>query len=165
MFASMLAAYEAMSSGMQALARCLRTFNQYNKSAPRTGSMASKVISDDNAEDMSSHPLIRVHPEKGRPGLYINDMETTQHFEGMTEAESAPLLNFLLAHATRPEFTCRVSWEVGSLGVWDNRQVLHIALNDYHGQRRVMHRITIRGDVPYGLDEVGGAPLPEVVQA
>jgi taurine dioxygenase len=165
MFASMHAAYDALSPGMQAMLRGVRTFNQYDKSAPRTGTMASKVTSNESAADMSSHPLIRVHPETGRPALYINDMETTRHLDGMTEAESAPLLRFLLAHATRPEFTCRVNWEVGSLAIWDNRQVLHMALNDYHGQRRFMHRITIQGDVPFGLDEDAGDAPPVRVGA
>jgi taurine dioxygenase len=159
MFASLHAAYDALSPGMQTMLRRVRTFNQYNKSATRTGSMAGKVSSNESAADMSSHPLIRIHPETGRPALYINDMETTRHLDGMTEAESAPLLQYLLTHATRAEFTCRVNWKVGSLAIWDNRQVLHMALNDYHGQRRVMHRITIQGDVPFGLgEETGGAP-------
>ena len=66
----------------------------------------------------------------------------------MTEEESAPLLDYLCDHAVRPEFTCRFRWEKNSIAFWDNRCVLHNAINDYHGQRRVMHRVTIEGERP-----------------
>jgi taurine dioxygenase len=66
----------------------------------------------------------------------------------MDEAESAPLLGYLFGHQVRPEFICRVQWRPGTLAIWDNRQVLHNPINDYHGHRRVMHRITLAGDAP-----------------
>jgi len=69
-------------------------------------------------------------------------------FANMTEAESKPLLAFLLQHAARPEFTCRFNWRAGTLAFWDNLCTQHFALNDYHGQRRLMHRITIQGRAP-----------------
>jgi len=72
----------------------------------------------------------------------------TLRFRDMTEAESAPLLNYLCDHAVRPEFTCRFRWQPGSLAFWDNRAVQHNAINDYHGRRRLMHRVTIEGERP-----------------
>jgi taurine dioxygenase len=72
----------------------------------------------------------------------------TASFEGMTEEESKPLLEFLFRHTTRPEFTCRFQWGVGSMALWDNRCAMHNPINDYHGHTRRMHRITLAGDTP-----------------
>jgi taurine dioxygenase len=66
----------------------------------------------------------------------------------MSEEESAPILRYLFEHQIRPEFTCRFSWRVGSVAFWDNRAALHNPINDYHGFRRIMHRITLKGDRP-----------------
>jgi alpha-ketoglutarate-dependent taurine dioxygenase len=95
------------------------------------------------------HPVVRVHPETGRKALYVN-VGHTARFKGWTADESAPLLNFLFQHQTKPEFTCRFSWEPGSIAFWDNRCAQHNPVNDYHGFRRVMHRVTLKGDRPRG---------------
>ena len=98
-------------------------------------------------EYVGEHPVARMHPETGRKALYVN-IAHTAHFKGMTEAESEPLLEFLFRHQVRPEFTCRFTWEPGSIALWDNRCVQHNPVDDYHGYRRVMHRISLAGDRP-----------------
>lgn len=149
LFASMVAAYETLSPGLRATIDPLRAVN--------TSAMAdvSKTredrIRDTGAAEQRDyeavHPVVRTHPETGRKALYVNPAHTAR-FEGMTEEESRPLLEFLFAQAVRPEFTCRFHWEVGSLALWDNRCVWHNPVNDYHGHARTMHRITLAGDVP-----------------
>jgi len=93
------------------------------------------------------HPAIRTHPETGRKALYVSTGHTVR-FEGMTEEESAPTLDYLFAHQIRPEFTCRFRWAPGSIAFWDNRAAQHNPINDYHGQKRLMHRVSIAGDRP-----------------
>ena len=95
----------------------------------------------------AEHPTVRTHPETGRRSLYVNVGHTTQ-FGGWTQEESQPLLEYLFAHQVAPEFTARLQWGVGTLAMWDNRCTLHNPLNDYHGHRRVMHRLTLAGDRP-----------------
>ena len=92
----------------------------------------------------SVHPVVIKHPLSGRPALYVNG-DFTVKFEGWSKAESQPLLDFLYAHASQHEFTCRFRWLQGSMAVWDNRATHHLALNDYQGERRLMHRITLEG--------------------
>jgi len=96
---------------------------------------------------VAEHPAVRAHPETGRKALYVNRAHTVG-FAGMTEEESAPLLEFLFCHQIRPEFTCRFRWTPGSLAIWDNRCAQHYAVNDYAGQRRIMQRITLAGARP-----------------
>ena len=152
LFACMEHAYDALSTGMKKMVGQLSTFNQYDKQAPRSGKMRAKIPAFDKPTTPAIHPLVRQHPETRRPSLYLTDMETTLHFEDMTPEESRPLIKYLLRHATQPEFTCRVDWRVGTLGIWDNRKVLHMALNDYPGKRRVMHRITMKGNPPIAFN-------------
>jgi taurine dioxygenase len=149
MFANMYAAFEALSPAMQSLLESLRAIN--SSALADVSKTREDRIRDGGAEAIktfeASHPVVRTHPETGRKALYVNVAHTAR-FDGMTEDESRPLLQFLYQHQVRPEFTCRFRWEAGSLTLWDNRCVQHNPINDYHGWKRVMHRITLRGDRP-----------------
>lgn len=94
------------------------------------------------------HPVVRVHPETGRRGLFVNP-GFTDHVVGVSDAESRAILDLLYAHLTKPEHTVRHRWQLGDLALWDNRSTLHYANRDYTAQR-VMHRITVAGDRPFG---------------
>jgi taurine dioxygenase len=150
LFASQVAAYEALSDEAKARLKGLRAVASSAKaevSRTREDRLRDAARTGDEQAFEAVHPVVRTHPETGARALFINPAHTVR-FDGLTEDESAPLLEMLFAHQIRPEFTCRVVWRPGTLAIWDNRQVLHFPLNDYQGHRRVMHRITLAGDVP-----------------
>ena len=154
MYASTYHAYEALSEGMKAMLADLVGINsaalaasggRANLFKSHSGMQSDKM---DKAEALvAEHPVVRTHPHTGRKSLYLNKAHTVC-FKGWTDAESKPLIDWLAEHIVRPEFTCRMRWEVGTLGIWDNRCTQHYAVNDYPGQRRRMHRMTIEGEVP-----------------
>ena len=147
----MYLAYEALSPALQALLAGLRGVNSAEKpdaAVTRTYRMAEKPRDARDVVTTASHPLVRTHPETGRKALYCSAAHTLR-IDGMTEAESRPILEYLYRVQQREEFGCRFHWEAGSVAFWDNRCAQHNALNDYHGQRRVMHRVTLEGEVPF----------------
>lgn len=151
LFANQYLAYDSLSDGMKALLAPLKAINISGKGRvqkTRTDMMkhASAGLKGDELE--SCHPVIRTHPETGRKALYVNVAHTVR-FDGMTEEESAPILEFLFEHQIQPEFTCRFRWSEGAVAFWDNRAAMHYPINDYHGYRRLMHRITLTGDRPF----------------
>ena len=95
------------------------------------------------------HPVVRTHPENGRKGVFVNP-QFTQMILGFSKLESAGLLDVLYRHCVQPELTCRFRWQPGSVAFWDNRACLHYALDDYGQAVRVGHRVTLRGDRPFG---------------
>lgn len=145
LFASQYAAYDALSDAMKQTLGTLRAEHSsrhvFGVVRPETGRIGNAAAALQDAV----HPVVIKHPLSGRPALYVNT-DFTLRFEGWTDEESEPLLRWLYEHATRPEFTTRFSWEPGSIAMWDNRATQHIAINDYHGHRRLMHRITLEGE-------------------
>jgi taurine dioxygenase len=152
MFASLSAAYEALSDGLKKVLAGLTAVHSASAAYGRATVAGARTMALKTVDEPREvvHPVVRIHPETGRPAMFINRLNT-RRFEGWSEAESAPLLEFLFAHSVRPEFTCRIRWRPQSLVLWDNRCVQHLALNDYVGQRREMHRVTVCGDRPYGM--------------
>lgn len=144
LFANLHMAYDTLSDAMKAMIADLRTLSIYDKKKKRPAAMTPTAPEID--PEPYEHPLVRHHPETGRKALYLCHIGITYKIVGMSEEESRPLLTYLINHATKPEFTCRFRWDVGSLAVWDNRRALHYPVNDYHGHRRVMHRITVKGE-------------------
>jgi taurine dioxygenase len=147
LFANMYLAYETLSAGLKKILCDLKAINTSSK-ADVTRTREDRTGGEDKRREyVAEHPVVRTHPETGRKALYVNVGHTVR-FKDMTEEESAPLLEYLYAHQIRPEFTCRFSWRPGSIAMWDNRCAQHNPVNDYHGYRRVMHRITLQGDRP-----------------
>ena len=154
LFANQYLAYETLSEGMRRLLDGLTGI--YNGSLKHQGGLArlhgkTANMALQNLQEAASyeaaHPAVRTHPDTGRKALYVSRTHTAR-FQDMSEAECQPLIDFLQGHATRLEFTCRVGWRPGTLTVWDNRCVQHFAINDYHGQRRRMRRLSVGPQVP-----------------
>jgi taurine dioxygenase len=148
LFANQYLAYETLSEGYRKLIDGLVGVSSSLKAdASRTREDRLRAAGVEHKALIAEHPVVRTHPETGRRALFVNVGHTT-HFRGLTEEESRPLLAYLFQHQVRPEFTCRFRWEPGSLAFWDNRSAQHNPVNDYHGFRRVMHRVTLAGDAP-----------------
>lgn len=149
MFSSMFAAYETLSDGLKDTLKNLyerhSSRHVFGKSrAERNDDTVGRIINSDLANQDAIHPVIITHPDTGRKALFVNPTFTLG-FQGWSDEESKSLLQYLYSHATKPEFTCRFKWEEGSVAFWDNRSTWHLAVNDYHGKKRLMHRITIDG--------------------
>jgi taurine dioxygenase len=152
LFANQYLAYEGLSDGLKQTLSGLKALHSDRKVAgPRAGMnkhRSTKVREDaDWRETISAHPVVVTHPESGRKLLYVNHSYTCC-FEGWTEDESRPLLNYLLEQGHRPEYTCRFRWDKGSVAFWDNRCTKHLAVHDAHKFRRVMRRVQICGERP-----------------
>ena len=149
-FASMYKAYDTLSDGLKSTLSNLRARHSSAhvfgaaRAANGNDDTVGRIKNPEAATQEAIHPVVISHPETGRKSLYVNP-GFTLGFEGWSDEESKPLLEYLYAHAARPEFTCRFQWKAGSIAFWDNRATWHLAVNDYQGHRRMMHRITIEG--------------------
>jgi len=148
LFANMYLAYETLSDGLKKTLEGMRAVHSnYHAFGAASIYKQSDQSANFKGEDLvgeATHPVVITHPLSGKKALYVNPGFTT-HFEGWTPEESKPLLEYLYRHAARPEHTCRFQWKEGSVAFWDNRATWHFALNDYQGERRLMHRITVAG--------------------
>lgn len=148
LFADMYKAYDALSDGLKETLSTMKAVHSneaafgakgfYKSSDQGSGFKGESLVGE------AIHPVVITHPLSGRKALYVNPGFTT-HFLGWNALESKALLDYLYAHATQPQFTCRFEWRDGSVAFWDNRATWHFAVNDYHGEKRLMHRITIGG--------------------
>jgi taurine dioxygenase len=149
-------AYESLSEGMRRMLDPLKAVSRGDNFSSHDGKtrkeyyadkISMKVRDPGSTQTVTTHPLVRTHPETGRKALFIGGH--VHKFEDMTEQESKPLIDFLMQHSTRPEFTCRFRWKSGSVAFWDNRCTQHFAINDYPAETRIMQRVTICGDTPF----------------
>ena len=153
-WSNQMLAFDALSPAMQRMLEKLTVMHSAKRSYGPQGVYAAddlksmRIKANEEGTREQAHPCIRTHPETGRSILFVNWVYAIR-FEGQSEEESAPLLEFLNRHSQRPEFQIRFRWKRGSLALWDNRSTQHIAVNDYGGYRRVMDRVTIEGDKPY----------------
>lgn len=135
MFADQLRAYELLSSAMQ---RMLASLRAVHRMTLKTGKVEENV-----------HPVVRTHQATGRKALFVN-RQYTRRFDGMTEEESQPLLEYLYRHGTQPFLTWRHYWRTGDVLIWDNASVQHLVVCDVPQESwRVLHRIITRGEVPF----------------
>jgi taurine dioxygenase len=149
LFANQYLAYETLSEGLKRTLDGLVGVNTSTKAAAsKTREDRMRAAGEELKVLAGEHPVVRTHPESGRKALYVN-VGHTERFKGWSEEESRPVLEYLFQHQVRPELTCRFRWAPGSLAFWDNRCAQHNPVNDYHGYRRVMHRVTLSGDVPH----------------
>ena len=151
LWADLIGAYETLSPPLQHLLDGLvavhdanATFSRFRADDP-TGEQRAKLARLDPVQ----HPVVRVHPETGARGLFVNETFTAT-IEGLGDAESRAILDLLYAHTITPERVVRWHWNAGDLAVWDNRSTVHYAAADY-SERRVMHRVTVVGDRPTGI--------------
>lgn len=149
MFAHMGSAYEALDEDTQAEIEGLRAYHSADHIYAPDGAYArtdqGKALRGQEMTTGATHPVVVRHPQTGAKLLYVNPAFTL-HFEGMTRADSMPLLQQLYAEAMNPDHHCRVQWEEGTVTIWDNRTTWHMAANDYQGHARIMHRITLTGE-------------------
>lgn len=151
LWADLIDAHSTLSAPIQALIADLvaehdasGTFNRFRADDP-TGAQQALL----NKLTPVTHPVVRVHPETGELGLFVNET-FTQYIVGLSPTESDAILRLLYAHTVEPERVVRWKWRDGDVAFWDNRATAHYAAADYGDNRRVMHRVTIAGEVPFG---------------
>ena len=153
-FTNMYLAYDTLSDGMKDLLDGLEAENESGNPEKYSNRYQSMEELGKKGAMGAVHPMVRVHPGTGKKALF-SSLAFTKRIKGMTDKESAPILNFLYEHSKEAHLGCRLQWEKGSLALWDNRVCLHHAVADYFGEvskhRRVMQRCTIEGEQPISV--------------
>jgi alpha-ketoglutarate-dependent taurine dioxygenase len=147
---NLVAAYEGLSAPLQRLAESLRAVHRFRISSDEDSKISKRV----NANLLiAEHPVVRVHPETGERALFVNP-GFTDHLVGLTSVESRRVLDLFYEHLTRPEYTVRFRWRAGDVAFWDNRATAHLAPSDldHLDVQRTLHRVTLIGDRPVGVD-------------
>jgi alpha-ketoglutarate-dependent taurine dioxygenase len=152
MWANLRLAYETLAPALQQLCNGLRAYHYDEAYAARLEAGEGNEWEGERLTKLVpvEHPVVRVHPETGRKGLFVNPT-FTKLLSGFPGDQSAALLRLLYDHSTRPEFLCRYRWSEGTVAFWDNRATMHYGLFDFGDARRVMHRVTLRGEAPVGV--------------
>ena len=153
-FANLAAAYDALPGAMQDRLQDLRAIHSnvhiYGKDGYYRNTDLADQLGGEDSVGQAIHPVVIKHPESGRSVLYVNPAHTIG-IEGWSEADSSALLEELFVHVEQPQFTCKFNWLPGSVAFWDNRSTWHFAQNDYQGEQRLMHRITLAGTALQGV--------------
>lgn len=148
LFSSMTAAFDSLSEGMKTTLRTMKAVHSadhiYSTDGIYSKTDQADLLRGHDLKTRAVHPVVIRHPVTGREILYVNPAFTL-HFEGWTREESMSLLQYLYQVPQDEAFQCRLQWAPGSIAIWDNRSTWHYAMNDYHGHRRLMHRITLSG--------------------
>ncbi len=155
LYASMEAAYQALSPRMQSFLGDLRAVHSASRAYDPDGVGREKYEGkaplryrySEAVHEEVEHPVVRTHVDTGARSIYVNPM-FTQRICDLAESESHAILEMLYQHCARPDFQCRFRWTPGAVALWDNRQVWHYAMDDYREHERVMYRVTIAGERP-----------------
>ncbi|MFL7905643.1 taurine dioxygenase [Azospirillum argentinense] len=153
-WASNIAAYNGLSEPLRRLLDPLSALHDFTKSFPEwrhSGDLETHARwrAARDRHPPVTHPVVRVHPVSGAKALFVNE-NFTARIVGLSDRESAAILDLLFDHISRPEFTVRWRWKADDLVLWDNRSTQHYAVNDYLPHSRLMHRATVLGDRPVG---------------
>lgn len=157
LWANQVLAFRSLSPGMQTMLEDLSgihsAVNAYSpKMQPIHDTFSGMTVrTNERANDVQRHPVVRVHGETGQRALFVN-AQYTVGLDGFAPHESKPILDLLFAHSVRPELSCRWRWEVGDVAFWDNRCLQHMAMADFTGHRRALHRTTVAGEAPAGVN-------------
>lgn len=146
LFASMEAAFASLPAEWRQ--RLCELTARHESDHVYRGRYADRGVEDSSEYPYADHPVVRTHPDTGRPGIYVNRSFTTRILE-LDEPESDHLLAWLFEHIERPEFQIRLTWQENDVAIWDNRCLQHFAIWDYWPNERRGHRVSIHGDVPF----------------